>query len=171
LPFNVRALGSAPGDGAADAVGSALDLARVTAAAGAPGATFDRFTLGGAGKNALAGGAPEVPVAAGRYQALAVLGFAVGGNQLDQPFTLLYADGSSQVVTRSFSDWIAPTPLPDERIHLALPYRWSRTGKEYGNFHLFRHAIPVDPARPLRAIRTPASASVVLLAATLTAAP
>jgi hypothetical protein len=171
LPFNVRALGSGPADGAADATGSALDLARVTASLGALGASFDHFTLGGAGKNALAGGAPEIAVAAGRYRALAVLGFGVGGNQLNQTFTLLYADGSSQVVTRSFSDWISPTPLPDERIHLALPVRWSRTGKEYGNFRLFRHVVPVDPARSLRAVRTPASASVVLLAATLTAAP
>jgi predicted alpha-1,6-mannanase (GH76 family) len=170
LPFNVRALGTGPGDGAADAVGSALDLTRVTAALGGAGATFDHFTLGGAGKNGLAGGAPEIAVAAGRYRSLAVLGFAVGGNQVDQPFTLLYADGTSQVVTRSFSDWISPAPLPEERIHLALPYRWSRTAKEYGNFHLFRYDVPVDPTRPLRAIRTPAPASVVLLAATLTAA-
>jgi predicted alpha-1,6-mannanase (GH76 family) len=170
LPFNVRAMGTAPGDATADATGGALDLQRVTSALGALGATYDHFTLGAAGKNALAGGAPEITVTPGRYQGLAVLGFAVGGNQLDQSFTLLYADGSSQVVTRSFSDWIASAPLPEERIHLALPYRWSRTGKEYGNFHLFRHALPVDPSRPLRAIRTPASSAVVLLAATLTAA-
>lgn len=170
LPFNVRAMGTAAGDGSADATGGALDLTRVTSALAALPAAFDHFTLGGAGKNALAGGAPEIAVASGRYQSLAVLGFAVGGSQADQALTLLYADGSSEVLTRSFSDWISPAPLPEERIHLALPYRWSRTGKEYGNFHLFRYGIPVDPTRTLRAIRTPVSASVVLLAATLRAA-
>jgi hypothetical protein len=164
LPFNARGIGSAPGDGSLDNVGSVLDAALVGTALDVG---FQHFVFGQAGNNVLAGGAGEVTVASGSYASLELIGFAVNGDQLDQSFTVAYTDGSSQVIARSLSDWIAAQPKADERIAECMPYRWSVTAKEYGNFHLFQYSLPLDATRTLRAFTPPPNANVKLLAATL----
>jgi predicted alpha-1,6-mannanase (GH76 family) len=164
LPFDARGIGAAPGDGSIDAAGSTLDAALLGATLDAG---YDHFVLGQAGSNVLQGGGGAVALPAGKYASIALLGLAVGGDQLDQTFTVAYADGTSSAVTQSISDWTTPTPKAGERIARAMPYRWSATAKEYGNFHLFHYAIPLDAARTARSLTLPANASVKILAATL----
>jgi predicted alpha-1,6-mannanase (GH76 family) len=165
LPFNQRGLGAAPGDGALDNVGSTLDTGLLGAQLDAG---YQHFVLGQAGNNVLQGSATQVTVPQGQYRTLELLGLAVNGSQLDQAFTIFYSDGTSQKVTRSLSDWIAAAPLADEQIARVMPYRWSTTAKEYGNFHLFQYSLPVDATRSVKAFQLPANANVKILAATLT---
>jgi predicted alpha-1,6-mannanase (GH76 family) len=166
LPFNQRGMGTAPGDGSIDGV-SSLDLGLL-----GPTLTIgnDTFTLGQAGNNVLQGGGGSVPVSAGSYASLELLGFAIDGIQASQGFTLTYADTTSQTVMQSLSDWTSATPQTGEQIALALPYRWSTTAKEYGNFHLFRYSIPVDNTRMLSGFTLPSNADVKIFGATLVSA-
>jgi hypothetical protein len=163
LPFNQRGMGTAPGDGSIDGV-SSLDLALLST-------TFstgnDTFTLGQAGNNVLQGGGGSVPVPSGNYASLELLGFAINGTLASQGFTLTYADGTSQTVTQSVSDWISAAPQIGEKIALALPYRWSTTAKEFGNFHLFQYSLPLDATRALNGFTLPSNAQVKILGATL----
>jgi hypothetical protein len=163
LPFNQRGMGTAPGDGSIDGA-SSLDLALLSA-------TFstgnDTFTLGQAGNNVLQGGGGSVPVPSGNYASLELLGFAISGTQASQGFTVTYADGTSQTVTQSLSDWMSAVPQIGEKIALSLPYRWSATAKEFGNFHLFQYSLPLDPTRVLSGFTLPSNAKVKLLGATL----
>jgi hypothetical protein len=163
LPFNQRGMGTAPGDGSIDG-SSSLDL-------GLLGATVtigsDTFTLGQAGNNVLQGGSGSVPVPSGSYASLELLEFAINGTQASQAFTLTYADGTSQTVTQSLSDWTSAVPQIGEEIALALPYRWSMTGKEYGNLHLFQCSLPVDATRMLSGFTLPSNANVKILGASL----
>jgi hypothetical protein len=50
-----------------------------------------------------------------------------------------------------------------------MPYRWSKTAKEYGNFHVFHYCLPVDGAKELVSFSLPNNANVKILAATLVA--
>jgi hypothetical protein len=168
LPFNRRGITNVPGDGSIDNVGSTLDAALIP---GTMDVAYHHFAIANGGNNVLEGGGGEVTVAAGRYATLALLGFAVDGQQSDQTFTLRYDDGSSGTLTRSISDWVAAAPLADERIALALPHRFSASSKEYGNFHLFLYELPVDPARTLRGFVLPPSSKVKILGATLEGVP
>jgi predicted alpha-1,6-mannanase (GH76 family) len=164
LPFDQRGLSAVPGDGSIDGSGSAIDLALL----GPTLATGDvTFMVGQAGNNVLQGGGANVPVTVGKYGSLELLGLATNGPQIGQGFKLTYADATTQVVTRSVSDWVDAVPQADERVGLALPYRWSTTRKEYGNFHLFRYSLPVDPSRMLSGFTLPANANVKILGATL----
>jgi hypothetical protein len=168
LPFNRRGIASVPGDGSIDGVGSTLDAATIP---GTLDVAFHHFVAGGAGANVLEGGGGEVSVAAARYATLALLGFAVDGTQSDQTFILRYMDGTSSTVTRSLSDWVAAAPQSDERVALPLPHRFSASGKEYGDFHLFLYELPVDPTRTLRAFVLPPSSKVKIVSATLEGIP
>ena len=168
LPFNQRGLGAVPGDGAIDVAGSALSQPLLGA-----GRSFyaHSFTFGGGGNNVFQGGNTQVSVSAGKYASLDLVAFAVEGTQANQAFQLSYSDGSTGQVMQSVSDWVSFTPQPNERIALAMPYRWSKTAREYGNFHLFFYSLPVDPQKSLSAFALPNNANVKVLAATLVAAP
>jgi predicted alpha-1,6-mannanase (GH76 family) len=163
LPFNQRGLGTVPGDGSINGLGS-LDLALL-------GATFtvgnDTFTLGQTGNNVLQGGGASVPVPPGNYASLELLGFAVNGTQANQGFTVTYADNTSQVVTLSMSDWTSAVPQTGEQIALALPYEWGSTAKQYGNYHLFQYSLPLDGTSVLSGFTLPSNANVTILGATL----
>lgn len=164
LPFNQRGLGAAPGDGALDTAGSTLPLPLLGAKRGfyAHG-----FSFGAAGNNVLQGSADPIPVTAGKYRSLELVGFAIEGTQSQQAFQLSYADGSAGTVTQSVSDWVSFSTQANERIALALPYRWSKTATEYGNFHLFYYSLPVDGSKSLKSFSIPNNSKVKILAATL----
>ncbi len=166
LPFNARGMSTVPGDAALDGVGSALDLSLIGAERQV---ALHHFTFGNAGNNVVEGGGGEIEVPVGQYRSLELLLLATNGTQVDQQFTIAYVDGTSEVVTRSISDWIAFTPQPDERIAFNLPYRWSTTDKQFGNFHVFHHSFPLSGQKPVRAFTLPPNPNVKLLAATLSA--
>jgi predicted alpha-1,6-mannanase (GH76 family) len=168
LPFNQRGIGAAPGDGSLDGVGSVLDSALLGTQMDVG---FDQFVIGQSGNNVLQGGGAQVPVPAGTYGSLEILGLAINGTQAAQAFTMAYSDGSSQAVARSLSDWTGAVPQTEERIATCMPYRWSTTAKEYGNFHLFQYSLPVDTTRTLSAFTLPENPNVKVLAATLVSSP
>ena len=72
------------------------------------------FTLGGAGiADAVHGGTIAVPV--GHYSSVKLLGAAVQGNHVGQPFVVNYTDGTSDTFKQSMSDWSSPQNYTGER--------------------------------------------------------
>ena len=112
----------------------------------------------------------ELSLPVGTFTELHVIGFASSGTQANQPFVVTYADGSSATASLSMSDWTSESLQPSERYAVGLPFRWSTSAKEYGNFHLFHYVIPVDDSKAFRTLRLPSNGAVKVLAATLSRA-
>jgi predicted alpha-1,6-mannanase (GH76 family) len=166
LPFDVRGLGPLPSEVSLLGAGEGLDSATI---GGQREVFYHSFVFGDAGNNVLQGGGADVAVPAGQYESLELLLFAVDGTLPGQVFTLTYADGTTQTVTRSISDWLSASPQADERIAFNLAHRWSASGYLFGNYHVFHHSLPLDPSKNLQSFRLPASAAIKVLAATLSA--
>jgi hypothetical protein len=101
------------------------------------------------------------------FRGLHVVGFSTNGTQLDQPFVVAYAISSSVTANLSLSDWASATLQASERYAVGLPFRWSTSGKEYGNIHVFHYVIPLDGTKTVRTLRLPSNGAVKVLAATL----
>jgi len=54
----------------------------------------------------------SIPLPAGNFSAIKMLGGANGGNKLSQSFTIDYTDGTSASFSQSLSDWTAPQSYP-----------------------------------------------------------
>ncbi len=54
----------------------------------------------------------SIPLPAGNFSAIKMLGSANGGNKLSQSFTIDYTDGTSASFSQSLSDWTAPQSYP-----------------------------------------------------------
>jgi predicted alpha-1,6-mannanase (GH76 family) len=170
LPYNVRGIGTAPGDASIDAVGSAFQSTWLDGLGSIQVAGYHRFTVGSVGagaSNVLESRGADVSLPAGDFGQLHVLALAVNGAQEDQAFVVHYTDGTASTVKLSFSDWVAESRQNDEEYALAAPARWSKTGIEHGNFHLTRHAIPLDGGKTASRVTLPSNPNVKIFAATL----
>jgi len=65
----------------------------------------------------------NVSVSRGAGLRLAMLGTGINGPQVDQEFRLLYSDGSQEVWTQSFSDWLTPGAFAGQSTALTMPQR------------------------------------------------
>jgi hypothetical protein len=166
LPYNVRGIGNGPNDGAIDMLGQALPASALGASVTAG---YHQFDLGPTttGASNVVQGPAEIPLPASAFTELHLIGFATDGTQANQPFVVLYADGSSTSATLSLSDWASETLQAGERQAVGVPFRWSMVGKDYGNFHVFHYVLSLDGTKVPTMLRLPNNASVKVLAATL----
>src|ERR1019366_5670653 len=96
--------GTAPINGGWDSTGyaySASLLGISVTYAGSP------YTLGAAGTADVVSGT-TIPLPAGNYTTLNLLGAAAHGNQTNQSFVVNYTDGTTTTITQSLSDWWGP---------------------------------------------------------------
>jgi hypothetical protein len=166
LPFNTVGIREAAGQGSLDSVGSSLAAQAFTRPLYAGLHEFSLGSLSGAAPNLVSTAGQTLTLPAARGQALELLVFAVHGAQAGE-FRVAYSDGSSQVFTRTISDWAATTLAPGEEYAVAAPYRWVPTGAEYGNFHVFMHSLPLDATKTLASLGLPDNAYIKLVAATV----
>lgn len=126
------------------------------------------YTFGGANApNAVTGS--TIPLTAGRFSALNVVGTAVNGNQISQTFTVTYTDGSVDSFVRDMSDWINPANYSGETSVLAMPYRNVYSGAADGRtFYLSHYLFALNKAKTVKSFDLPNNPNVVILAATLT---
>lgn len=157
LPLN------APGDGL-DTYGNAYDSALLNLSIAAGGVPF--LLLPPSVPNAVANADIALPV--GAYSTLNILGTAVRGNQPNAKITVHYQDGSSTVVTQSFSDWHTPQHYPREITAAQMPSRLKYNGTSIaGPFYLYAYSLPLNPAKHVRSVSLPATRSVVAFGITL----
>ena len=162
---------SFPATGGIDGLGSALSatLLKDTAATGSEltvGAS--RFHLAPANQpNVVFAAGQTIPLPVGDGLHLELLGTGVGGNQLAQPFLIHYADGTSETVTQSFSDWFSAAGLPNETLAVRTAYRDASDGS-IGNqpFNVSLYPLPLNPHKRAVSLTLPTNRNVVLLGIT-----
>jgi len=168
LPFNLRGIGNAPGDANIDGKGYAFKSEDLNASVFV---NYNQFNIGPttSGVNNVLEGGPSVKVALpnGHYNYLNILGLGVYGPLLNQTFIISYTDGSFINSIISLSDWFCATTQAGESIALAFHSRWSTTGYDYGNIHIYSYSIQIDPTKSLQSFTLPNNNDVKILAITL----
>ncbi len=106
-----------------------------------------------------------IPVPSGSYSTLYLVGAGANGSQLNQPFTINYADGTTSVDDVSLSSWDSPQGLPGETVLAQTSYADTSAGDTVsGTYDVYGYQVPVDPTRVATSVTMPANTNVVILA-------
>ena len=121
---------------------------------------------------AVSGGTPDavsnttIPLPAGNYAKLNLLGSGVNGKQANQTFTVNYTDGTTTTITQSLSDWWGPpqdylgeTPL------MQMESLIGPTGASVGHaVYLYGYTFAINGAKTVKSLTLPNNRNVVVLA-------
>jgi len=126
------------------------------------------FVLGPADQlNAVACAGQSFGPVTAPYSSLYLLGTAVNGNQLSQPFSLHYTDGTMVTVRASLSDWATPQNYPGESECVAMAYRNFDDGtKNNTAVNLYVYRFDLDPGKIFQAVGLPINSDVIIFAGT-----
>lgn len=168
LPFNARGIRQGAGSGELDDSGSAFPAQALGSPlyAGVHEFSFGPLTDGSVNVVAASGQVVTLPPHPAR--ALEVLAFATYGTQAGT-FRVDYSDGSSETFTRDISDWWATVLQADEEYGVAASYFWKAGGRQYGNFHVFLQALPLDATKVPSKLTLPNNTKIKVLAASAVA--
>lgn len=168
LPYNTRGIGTSAGDANLDGVGDALKSTIGTSVF----ANYHSYSIGptqAGANNVLRGGSNvSVNLPNNAYQEVHILATGINGNQVNQPFTITYADNSTATQNLSLSDWFASAPQPYERFAVAQDTRWGPSSTQYGNIHLFDYTIALNSGKAVKSLTLPNNSNVVIIGLTLT---
>ena len=133
------------------------------------------LTSGGVTFNLLGSGVPDatsgttVTLPAGKFSTLDLLATAVRGNQVNQPFTVTYTDGTTTKISRSLSDWHTPQTYSGESTAATMAYRFNNAGADDSQaVHVYGYSLAINKAKTVQSVELPSNRDVVVLAATLT---
>jgi truncated hemoglobin YjbI len=120
----------------------------------------------------VSGGAPDavssttIPLPAGNYATLNLLGSAVHGPQTNQSFVVTYTDGTATTFTQSLSDWWgAPQNYTGESVVSTMPYMITPTGATLGvTVYVYGYSFALNSAKTVQSLTLPANRDVVILA-------
>lgn len=98
----------------------------------------DNKQVGGSSgpQNVVHANGQTIDIPAGSFNWLYLAGAGANGNQLNQPFTLTYTDGSTETWAQSFTDWgnngttAKPIPFPGEEVIQEQSYRINQLGNQ-----------------------------------------
>lgn len=86
-----------------------------------------------------------IPVSSDNASSLWILATAVDGNQMNQVFTVTYANGQTQQLYQNMSDWYQPQSFPGEVRAVKMPYRNMANGqKDARTFYLYAYGFKLD---------------------------
>ena len=163
---------SFPASGGLDAGGAAFsaNLLGDLASSGAEIAVGpSRFHLAGTDvPDVVYGAGQTIALPLGIYGEIKLLGTGVQGNQVNQPITVHYYNGSSQTLQQSFSDWSSLAGSPNESLAIQTAYRDSSNGTRSGSpFNVYLYTLKLQPFRFVKSITLPNNRDVVVLSITL----
>ena len=162
--YGIASTGSAPKGGGLDGSGNDYASALLGTSLSWAGSNF---TFGAAGAPDAASSA-TIPLPAGSYATLNLLGTAVNGNQAAQTFIVTYTDGTASSFTQSLSDWHTPQGYAGETIVLQMPYRISSSGAtDNQQFNLYGYSFALNSAKTVQSLTLPKNPDVVVLAVDL----
>ncbi|GAA2431326.1 hypothetical protein GCM10010191_51380 [Actinomadura vinacea] len=104
-------------------------------------------------KNNLTASGQTIPVPAGKYARLHLLGASDNGNT-DATMTAVYADGSTATLPLRLTDWKSG-PAYGESEAIRAPQHHSRTGAKDVKVAIFHQKADLDPAKELKELRLP----------------
>ncbi|HEY4448887.1 MAG TPA: hypothetical protein VGN03_09830, partial [Steroidobacteraceae bacterium] len=109
-----------------------------------------------------------LPLPAGNYTTLSLLGTGVNGNRPNQVFTVNYTDGTSTSFTQSVSDWFTPQNYAGESKALTMAYRITPSGTlNNQTFYLYGYSFALNPAKTVASLTLPKTFGVRVLAVDL----
>jgi len=124
----------------------------------------DSFTFGSAGV-ADATYAATVPLPAGNFSAVKLLGTGIKGNHANQVFTVTYTDGTTTVITQGLSDWLTPQNYSGEANAATMAYLLNASGAKLADtVHLYGYSFAINGAKTVKSITLPNTRDVVILA-------
>ncbi|MDQ2731822.1 MAG: hypothetical protein M3Y56_09205, partial [Armatimonadota bacterium] len=128
-----------------------------------------QFKLGPAGAaNTVTCNGQVIPVPAGPFGSLWIMGSAVQGNQMAQTFTVTYADGSTEQLAQNFSDWFGPRNFPGESRAFKMVYRNMGDGtRDARTFYDYAYGFNLNAAKTIKSITLPVNPYVKILAISL----
>jgi hypothetical protein len=157
----IASAGVTPANGGFDADGYAYAANLLGSSITWNGATY---AIGAGGTNDAVTGV-TVPLPAGNYASISLLGAAVNGAQTNQSFVVHYADGTSATVTQSLSDWAYPHNYAGEAQALSMPYRIGPGGVVQNlPIYLYGYTFAVDSTKSVSSITLPANRNAVFVA-------
>ena len=105
-----------------------------------------------------------ITVPSGNYTAVDLLATGVNGNQTNQPFVIHYADGTSQTISLSLSDWIHQANFTGETIVKSMSYRNQNNGSQQNHSpHLYGYVLNLEPGETITSITLPNDSNIEIL--------
>jgi hypothetical protein len=106
----------------------------------------------------------------GTYEWLYLAGAGANGNQLSQPITLTYSDGTTETWTQSFTDWsnngntAYPTPMPGETVIKEMATRINQLGNlVFTTTYVYGYAHRLQKSKALASIKLPSNDNLGIL--------
>jgi len=127
------------------------------------------FDMGPANElDAVGSSGQSISLPTGSYSSLRLFATGVEGNQVSQPFTVTYTDGTSTEFKQSLSDWYTPESYTGESEAVVMAYRNFDNGtKDSRTFNLYAYHFTLNTKKVVQSITLPNNSHVVVLAATL----
>jgi len=123
------------------------------------------FTFGTEGAND-AVSSTTIPLPAGNYTTLNLLGGAAHGAQTNQSFVVTYTDGTTTTITQSLSDWWGPPQnFAGESQVSKMAYLVTPTGATQNEVvYLYGYSLAINSAKTVESLTLPANRNVIILA-------
>src|SRR5271167_336241 len=120
----------------------------------------------------VSGGTPDavssttIPLPAGNYATLNLLGAAAHGSQTNQSFVVTYTDGTTSTITQSLSDWWGPPQnYAGESVVVTMPYLVTPTGATMNEVvYVYGYTFAINSAKTVQSITLPNNRNVMILA-------
>jgi len=105
-----------------------------------------------------------VPIAAGQYSKLYLLGAAVNGARTGQSIVVTYTDGTTSTFTQSFSDWAIPQNYAGETVVAATANRVGPGGVVNTTpVDVFGYTFALTAGKTPASVKLPANRNVVFV--------
>jgi hypothetical protein len=107
-----------------------------------------------------------IPLPAGNYTTLSLLGAAANGAQTNQSFVVTYTDGTTTTIKQSLSDWWGPpSNFTGESQVLKMPYLVTPTGATMNEVvYVYGYSFAINSAKAVKSLKLPNNRNVVVLA-------
>jgi hypothetical protein len=107
-----------------------------------------------------------IPLPAGKYATLHLLGAAAHGAQTNQKFVVTYTDGTTTTITQSLSDWWGPPKdYSGESQALKMPYLVTPTGATMKQVvYVYGYSFAINSEKTVKSFSLPANRNVMALA-------
>jgi len=122
------------------------------------------FSLGAAGSpDAVAARGQAIPLPAGKFSGLRLLGTAVNGTRSGS-LVVKYADGTQATLTQTFDDWYSGPHAPGEVAASTMTYRNWTGGRDGRTFALYGYSFAIDPTKTVASLILPNDPNIVAFA-------
>ena len=109
-----------------------------------------------------------LPLPAGTFSTLYLVGASNDDPQPAQPFVITYTDGSTATTLLDISSWRSPQGFADETIVAQTSHANTPAGTQIpGTVSMYGYHIPIDPTRVVQSLTLPNNNQVYLFAASL----